>query len=225
MLTTLNDTKNYKERISAGIKDDAFYIFAETFNYLVPETGEYYLYEKIGSAVRLSVYKSSEFMHCSVSEQTYQMAFGKNKNELIAQYMSIEEIEQAVKNSKYYDSPLLRCRLKNFEHLTQLAASLKQDIIDRKKFVRRLDYIYEDKDRVCQFFSVDKDFQCVLDDEYGDMMTATIDHADFRLSDGSSIIITLQDLYDAFELGFNDIQEICRVKQRTGSVKAVLKSV
>ena len=43
MLATLNETKNYRERIGAGIQNDAFYIFAETFNYLVPETGEYYL--------------------------------------------------------------------------------------------------------------------------------------------------------------------------------------
>ena len=223
MLATLNDTKNYKERIGAGIRDDAFYIFAETFNYLVPETGEYYLYEKIGSDVRLSVYKNSAFMRCYMSEQVYQNTFGKKDNELIVQYTSTDEIEHAIKTAKYYDVSLLRCRLKNFKHLSELAASLKQDIVDRRKYVRRLDYIYDDKDRVCQFFGVDKDFQCVLDDEYGDFMAATIDHVDFRLPDDSSITITLQDLYYAFELGFSNINEICRVKKKLGSIEEIVK--
>lgn len=223
MLATLNDTKNYRERIGAGIRNDAFYIFAETFNYLVPETGEYYLYEKIGSDVRLSVYKSSAFMRCYMSEQVYQHTFGKKDNELIVQYTSIDEIEQAIKTAKYYDVSLLRCRLKNFKHLSELAAALKKDIVDRRKFVRRLDYIYDDKDRVCQFFGVDKDFQCVLDDEYGDFMAATIDHVDFRLPDDSSITITLQDLYYAFELGFSNINEICRVKKKLGSIEEIVK--
>ena len=54
-------------------------------------------------------------------------------------------------------------------------------------------------------------------------MAATIDHVDFRLPDDSSITITLQDLYYAFELGFNNINEICRVKKKLGSIEEIVK--
>lgn len=222
MLATLNDTKNYRERIGAGIQNDAFYIFAETFNYLVPETGEYYLYEKIGSDVRLSVYKNSAFMRCYMSEQIYQNTFGKKDNELIILYTSTDEIEQAIKTAKHNDVSLLRCRLRNFKHLSELATSLKQNIVDRRKFIRRLDYIYDDRDRVCQFFEVDKEFQCTLDSEYGDMMTAGVDAVDFQFDDCGKVHITLEDLYTAFELGFTNINEICRVKEKLGSIEKIL---
>ena len=62
MYQILNDTRNYKDRVSANIKNGALHIFAETYSYFVPETSEYYLFELIGKETRLSVYHNSEFM-------------------------------------------------------------------------------------------------------------------------------------------------------------------
>ena len=41
--------------------------------------------------------------------------------------------------------------------------------------------------------------------------------------DYGNVLITLKDLYCAFELGFNTIEEICFVKAKLGSVESVLQ--
>ena len=92
-----------------------------------------------------------------------------------------------------------------------------------KRFIRHLDYIYDDRDRVCQFFEVEKEFQCTLDAEYGDMMSAGVDASNFHFEDCGTVHITLKDLYTAFELGFTSINEICRVKKKLGSIDKILK--
>ena len=69
---------------------------------------------------------------------------------------------------------------------------------------------------------MDKEFQCSLDDEYGDMMTAGVDAVDFLFDDCGKVHITLKDLYTAFELGFTNINEICRVKKKFGSIEKII---
>ena len=59
MLSVLDDTKNYQRRISADVYKDHFHIYAETYNYFVPELSEYYLFEYVEGHQRLSVYKNS----------------------------------------------------------------------------------------------------------------------------------------------------------------------
>lgn len=62
-----------------------------------------------------------------------------------------------------------------------------------------------------------------MDEEYGDMMIAKTDAADFQFEDCGKVHITLEDLYKAFELGFNNIHEICRVKKNLGSLENILR--
>ena len=45
MYAILDDTKNYQTRISAGILNDTLHVYAETYNYTVPELAEYYMFE------------------------------------------------------------------------------------------------------------------------------------------------------------------------------------
>ena len=101
------------------------------------------------------------------------------------------------------------------------ANSLIADIKAKKRFIRHLDYIYDDRDRVCQFFGVEEEFQCTLGDEEGYMMSAGIDATDFHFKDCGTVHITLDDLYKAFELGFTNINQICRVKQKLGSIEKI----
>lgn len=219
LLSILNDTKNYIERISAKIKNDSLCVFAETFNYEVPEYSEYYFYESIGSNVSLLVYEKSEFMHRYMSDQDYKNTYLKYDNKVLKCYSSFEALEKEIETTKIEQKMLLQIRLHSFRHLRELSESLKDDLANRKEFIRRLDYIYDDCDRVCEFFKVEKEFECKFD---GENMIASVDAVEFVLPDGDRINISLQDLYDAFELGFNDIQEVCRVKKKIGSIKGIL---
>jgi hypothetical protein len=41
----------------------------------------------------------------------------------------------------------------------------------------------------------------------------------FQLKDGTTVEISINDLLKAFELGFNDIEEICQVKRDRGKIE------
>ncbi len=219
MLCILNDTKNYQTRISAGIGDDVFHVYAETYNYTVPELNEYYLFEYKNGSPLFSVFKNSEFMHCHLGTDEYTRIYGKRQNSLTAQYNSIEQL---LSDHDQVNTDLLRCRSHYFKKLQNQADALISDIKAGKKHIRHLDYIYDDRDRVCTFFDVEEEFECVLDGEYGDMMYAGKRSADFRFDDCGVVSITIEDLYKAFELGFNNIREICRVKKKLGSIEAII---
>ena len=223
VLIGLNDTKNYIERVSVKIKDYSLYYFAETYNYDFPEAGEYYLYECIGTQQFLKVFRSSQFMKCYLSKQEFNQIYIRSENKPLRSYSSFDELEEEISNNSIDIAPLLRSRLRAFKHLRELSQSLKEDIIDHKKYVRRLEYIYDDRDRVCEFFHVEKEFHCVFESEYSDFMKATVERVEFLLPNDEYVVITLQDLYDAFELGYNHIDEICEIKKNTGSVKSVLQ--
>ena len=221
LYATLNDTKNYHTRISAGICNDALHVYAETFNYTVPELEEYYLFEYQDGTPLLSVYRKSEFMRCYLSPDEYTSTYGSNSNTLLAQYNSFDELKSGKEAGT--SEPLLKCRSRYFKQLMEQADSLINDIKAKKRFIRHLDYIYDDRDRVCQFFEVEKEFQCALDDEEGYFMSAGVAAADFHFNDCGTVHITLEDLYKAFELGFTSINQICRVKKKLGSIEKIIK--
>ena len=223
MLSILNDTKNYNTRISAGILDGALHVYVETYNFTVPELNEYYLFEYKNGSALLSVYQDSEFMRCYLSPDQYTQTYGKKPITLIAQYNSVEEITSCHNLADRSSPELLKCRSSYFKMLKDKADTLISDIKSGKKYIRHLDYIYDDRDRVCEFFGVEKEFECSLDDEYGDMMFAGKKSADFQFEGSDTVIITIEDLYKAFELGFTNIREICRVKQKLGSIEDILK--
>lgn len=68
---------------------------------------------------------------------------------------------------------------------------------------------------------MEEDFECVYDEEYGEIYDF-LKSKDYILSDESTITITLDDIFRAFELGFKGIEEIRRIKAKFGSIDAVL---
>lgn len=219
----LNDTKNYRERIGAGIHNRRIHIFYETYNYRVPELNEYYLFEYIDGVYRLTVSDRSLFMQKYLTEIEYVKHYGTPGQIKSWHYDSLEEIESLLnnpENRKHAD--ILSLRKIAYKTLKPKVEECLEKLRQKKAYVRHLDYIWDDRDRVCKFFGVAEEFQCTID-EYGDMMTAGVEYALFQMKDGSSVEITLQDLYTAFELGFQSFTEICQVKHEAGSIDSVLK--
>ena len=219
----LNDTKNYQTRIGAGICDETLHIYVETYNYKVPEINEYYLYEYKNGMTVLSVFHKSEFMRCYLRPDTYSAVYGKNENSPIARYSSIEELLTRENENASVSEDLLRCRSAYFRELKKQADNLLLDLKAKKKYIRHLEDIYDDLDRVCEYFGVEKEFNCTCDDEYGAIMSAEKRAVDFQFEDCGLINISIEDLYNAFELGFSNIHEICRAKKKWGSIENMLK--
>ncbi|REE91544.1 hypothetical protein A8990_10451 [Paenibacillus taihuensis] len=221
----LNDTRNYYERINADILHDSIHVYFEKYNYTIPERNEYYLMEYIDGIYRLSVSHNSQFMSKYLTSGEYREHYGNAESMLIKTYDSIEEIE-----ALYY-SPDLPQESKEVLMLRKIAYKKMQLVIDkyleqlraRTVFVRNLERIWDDQDRVCAYYGLEKEFQCKLDDECGDFMTAELESADIIDSDGQKVTVTLSDLRRAFELGYKDTAEICCVLRKKGSIEAVLQ--
>ncbi len=218
----LNDTKNYGERIGAGVKEDTFHIFIESYNYDIPERGEYYLLEFINGTYQLSVYTESIFMKLYLPEKKYRMHYKLKSLKPIEQYQTEEDISVKITDKKYplEDEMLYRSRLWYYRKLKKHAAECFEKICSEKEYVRNLDNIfYDEPDLVCPFFDVEKQFDC-QENEMG-IYSANKESHEFLCVYGN-VMITLEDLYNAFKIGYNSIDEICRVKYRTGDVLSVL---
>ena len=221
LLEVLHDTKNYGVRVSANIKNDKFHAFAETFNYQMPEFSEYYLVEHLGSTTLFYVFSSSEFMRHYLSHDDYRKTYNNQPAITIAKYSSLEEVDEIIKISSFTEKQKLTVRKRYFVSLQNELKKMTDEIKEGKCFVRNLDY-YDTKDSVCKFFSVESEYNCVTDSFDSSIIVAQKKSADFNYYDVGPITITLPELHRAFELGFNDIHEICRVKAKLGSIERIL---
>lgn len=223
MESFLNDTKNYHERISANFYNRGIHIFYEQYNYVVPEFNEYYLFEYIEGTYRLTVSNDSLFMQKYLSQEEYAEHYGEAKESKKESYDSLEEIELGLKEAQSYEQKdILNLRKKAYKHGKKKVMELLEKFRTRQVFVCNLKHIWEDIDRVCEFFGVTKEFDCKFGGEYEDMMFADKREAKFTLDDGESVLITLDDLYRAFELGFKDFKDVCEVKKQIGSIESIL---
>ena len=219
MYGVLNDTRNYGTRVSAGIRGDALHVYAETFNTTAPETGEYYLFEYMNGETLFSVYKSSQFMHCYLQSDEYTSIYGDYSDIPIASYRSKDEVLKDRKTCICDEH--VTCRCYYFDKLKGKADTLLSDIRE-KGYTRNIDSIYDNRFQVCQFFKVEEEYCCVEDGEYGEIV-AQNDTFDFSFEGVGTVTITLKELFRAFELGFNDMYEICRVKQKLGSIEKIIR--
>lgn len=221
----LNDTRNYYERISADILHDSIHVYFEKYNYKIPERNEYYLMEYIDGIYRLSISHNSQFMSKYMTSEEYREHYGKAELMLVKTYDSIEEIE-ALYNSPHLpqeSKEVLMLRKNAYKNMQLVIDKYLEQLRSRIVFVRNLYYIWDDQDRVCAYYGLEKEFQCRLDDECGDFMTAELESADIIDSNGQKVTVNLSDLKRAFELGFKDTVEICRVIRKKGSIESVLQ--
>lgn len=117
--------------------------------------------------------------------------------------------------NRYYRDPHLAemyMREKSEKEYFQLNGSNSDLFIQRKRMsdTETSDYEISESDALTNGYD-----ECFLIPE--------VQESIFRTDNGTSLTITISDLMRAFELGFTDIDQICRVKLRKGSVEAVLK--
>lgn len=219
----LNDTKNYYKRIGAKTRNGKVHIFMETFNYIVPERNEYYLFEYIDGSYRISVSHQSLFMKKYLSEKEYEQHYGKKASKQFEIYNSLDEIEKLYSTKRVSDDNryILKSRIDAYKKMKYDIDKCLEQLRNRQLYIRDLEHIYEDKDRVCEFYDLTKEFKCTTD-ESGDVMIAGVNSVMITTRDNQTVSLSIFDLYRAFELGFNDVDEICLVKKSQDSVEAIL---
>ena len=219
----LNDSKNYQGRLSANLKNDAIHVFYEEFNYALPERNEYYLMEYIDGQLKLSVSKQSMFMNEYLSVDEYKKYYGTQFPNISEKYRSHEEIIEKINDTSpsSYHREILSKRRSAFVKLSKIVYDALDKIRNRTLFIRNFEMIWENPGDVCKFYGLEKEFDCTHDGEYGEIVLGK-EEAKLTEENGHSIIISFQELKRAFELGFLNSEQICRVKMLKGSIEDVL---
>ncbi|MDD3139245.1 MAG: hypothetical protein PHX08_09775 [Lachnospiraceae bacterium] len=223
LLSILNDTKNYQHRTSARLIGDSICIFTEQFNYSIPEMNEYYILTLSDGKYKLHVFDRSAFMQFYLSSDAFNRYYGTDELTAKETYDSIEQLDALIqKADKYSDKTVIyRMRKNALTKLQPYVDNLYSVLKDGKEFIQNLEYIYENPTDTLRYYKLEKDYECVYDDEYGEICDS-LREKNYKLPDGTEIAITLNDIFTAFKLGFPNIEEICRIKAKYGSIEAVL---
>lgn len=219
----VNDSKNYQGRLGANLKNDAIHIFYEQFNYALPERNEYYLMEYVDGHFKLSVSKKSVFMTEYLSEDEYKKHYGVPPKTVVEVYNTIEDIVSLLSNRglNRLQRELLPYRKSAFDRYSKIVNDALEKIKNRTLFIRNFEMIWEIPWDVCKYYGLEKEFDCICDNEYGDIILGK-EEANLTDENGRSVTISFQELKRAFELGFTNSDQICRVKSSKGSIEEVL---
>ena len=225
-LLHLDDTRNYYERLCADISGDAIHIYMEKYNYHYPERRQFFMMEYINGQYRMSVSHESRFMALKLKSDDYSQYYKKECPPVIGYVNYTERLE------KYH--PLIA---RQYEEMKKKVGQILERLRDKRAYVRDFDEIWDiDTNRVCRWYGVEEQFKCHEktymipdpDDPEGPgypgeiLIVADAEQSDFTMEDGTTVTITLDDLKRAFELGCDDIGQICRIKKNKGSIEAVL---
>lgn len=221
-----NDTKNYISRKSVNFIDDRIVLFTEKFYYRIPERNHYYFLEYVNGKYTFSILNESIFMKYYLTKDEYKCYFGKSKPiKRLISFNSLDEIDKYFKEKQnsIYGGPI---HLKNeFTKMKCEVDELFQQIKNKEKYIRNLDEIFEycQKNLVCKFFGLEKEFNLHEVNEGYDYYLEANESAMVLDSQTNELAyLTLEDLYEAFELGLNTKDDILRIKNKYGSIIAIL---
>lgn len=227
-LSFLENADNYPERYSVNYRNNGLHAFIETRNYAIPERKEYFFFEYIDGKYILTISDSSLFMFNYLLPNDYKHYYGTNPPVKGLSFESEEAIIgyfESIKTNSLSDEYLKGIYIQAYKKMRTKVKDILCKIAKKQIYIRRLDFSWDDTDRVCEFFNVQKEFDCVIHEpEYENFMVANKNSAVFTVENGNTVTVTMSDLRDAFELGFNTIEEICWVKAKYKSIREVIPS-
>ena len=215
----LNDTRNYQERVSAKVINNDLHIFYETYNYRVPELGEYYLMDYVNGIYTLYVSHSSRFMMYYLSPNDYRELFGRISNKPEETYSSIDAIEKAIEASRVERKEIIHLRIKAFNNAKGKIDSLIERLKTGGAHIRNYDMIFDLPYDVLKYYNVTNEFQCTYDNQYGEINNIGVDKSMILLKDGRQAELSFENLCDGFQLGLNSIDEIYDFLNKHGTLK------
>lgn len=209
LISRLNDTRNYRERISARIINNDIHVFYEIYNYDIPELGEYYLMDYAEGSYTLHISSKSRFMQYYLTEQEYYELYGKAYIKSKSQYISRQEIENKIKEENTLNRDILEFHLRAYDTIKDKIDSLIDELKTGKAHIRNLEIIYDENPyEVLRYYKVADKFKCAYDPGFDEIDTIGVDSVTFTLTDGRQVDLSVEDLQNGFRLGLNSIDEI-----------------
>ena len=210
MAELLRDTRNYHERISAKVIENTLHVFYETYNYTVPELGEYYLMDYVNGEYTLYVSHESRFMRFYLSAQEYLDLFGRSSDKYDDEehYSSVEQINSTVAAVRPDRKEIIRLRVRAFHNAQDKVNSLIDKLKSGQAHIRNLKEIYDNELDLLSYYKVEEAFQCSYDPEYGEINGIGIDSVSVKLHNDMQVDLSFDDLRAGFRLGLSTIEEV-----------------
>ncbi len=191
----IHDSRNYKGRFSANLKEHALHAFYEEYNYGCPERHEYFLMEYWKGQYTLSVSQESMFMREYLSGEEYAKYYRRRDTAERITYASADEIE--FENTK-----------KAYRKLQSLVAGKVAEIQNRKLHIRNIDMIRDNPREVLRYYEIEDVFHCEYEPEFGEISNA-LDTVTVEPGTEREVTVTLDDVRTGFACGFDTFEEIC----------------
>lgn len=223
----LLDTRNYRERSSARVIDGKVHVFTETYNYSVPEWGEYYLMERVGGDYELSVSGRGQFMGRYLTPEDYEEYYGTVVPKPAATHASLEEVRAAAgdRSLSWTERDKMRLRAAAFERMKDKVDAFADDLRAGKVRIANIESVnggmpYDVRFGALVAYGLTEEFGCTYDEE-GEINATGTNAVDVSIPDGSSMMLTLDDLANGFGLGLGTPQEIAAFLRENGSLDIV----
>lgn len=217
MLDTLNDTKNYYQRMSARIISGSIHVFFETFNYKVPELNEYFLMDYSAGQYTLFVFEDSQFMRYYLSPEEYSDLYGGTKEKPKAKYPSLESFQTV--DISIASKEIINIHKRAYSEIKTEIDSLITSLKSGKAQICNLEAIFDSPYGALTFINVADKFNCSIDEDYGVITKIGTDRALFDAPNGSQIELSVEDVLDGCSLGLKSIDDIIAFRLLHGSLK------
>ena len=216
LLDIINDTKNYVRRTSAGVIKGKFHVFHEFFNNRSPEKQEYFFIDYVDRQYHYYIYKESVFMKYQLRNDYVKYYPERQFNCIEIKDINIEKYSQFDEKRRF---------AKIFHQEEKKVKNMISSLYKKVLFVR--EYDEENIDTVFYYYNINKEFDCVKEKNTKDIGPNIIIYANknshiFKI-DKQDVEITKDDVYRAYELGYENIDQICKTKLEYNNFDDILK--
>ena len=222
----VDDTKNYKERVSASFENNRLNVFAEGYSYLIPEIDEYLFVTYSEGEFEYSLSKKSRFLRYSLKKDRYEDIFKNTEKEIQFRTNDVGQVKSLYLkySKKYYDigDYVVKEIMKQFIYLKEEVEKRVSDLKNVRKFIRNSNYIYDMsyEYNICNFMGLLDYFSFECIDEVAELYQLMTDEFEYE-----GVAVTYDDVKYAFELGMNNIKEIYEAKIRYGNIKNIIDTL
>lgn len=222
VMRIVNDTRNYKTRISARIIDGVMHVFYESYNYSVPTWNEYFWMDYSMGEYRFSVTSKSLFLWRYLGDDQFNEYVGRSPEPPKTFFTSLAELEEKMKTAESNtDLTRYRILIGAYKNAKSEINNMLRKIRNREIFVRCISVTCPTELSPLCYYGLLESFECEYDEPY-EVYSTGKQEINYALSDGITVTISVRDVLRAYELGFDSIDEIAVAIKKHGAIENFL---
>lgn len=231
IMSQFDDTKNYNVRISTKYFSGSYHVFAEKFDFSIPEKNEYFFLDYHDGQYNFSISNKSQFFYYYLGEDKYKSFFRFYNPKILYSSNSVDKIKSYLENASRstVTRRLSSKRIETFNNLILEAENLINELKNESRYILDIYSFLDEPDidyTVCAYYNIlDKfDFIQMDNNDITDVYLPRVQESAFVVDD-KEILVSLNDVRKAFSYGLPTINDICSVKLKYGSIENLINNL